>query len=179
MLNAGHPPPLPVRDGAVSELLIPPGLPLGLLVSTEYPVHPVTLRPDNRLLLLTDGIAEAHQRGERQFGYWRLAALLADDRELAPPELVRCITQAVIESCNGELSMTGLKGHALALIQRLVTTALDRGEVDEDVLTAVVRFDETEALVAIEPLHGALRHVCSRRLSRGGHRAAFGSAGCS
>jgi serine phosphatase RsbU (regulator of sigma subunit) len=36
MLNAGHPPPLLVRDGAVSELLIPPELPLGLLVSTEY-----------------------------------------------------------------------------------------------------------------------------------------------
>jgi Stage II sporulation protein E (SpoIIE) len=40
MLNTGHPPPLLlVRDGAVSELLVPPELPLGLLVSTEYPVH--------------------------------------------------------------------------------------------------------------------------------------------
>jgi hypothetical protein len=35
-LNAGHPPPLLVRDGAVSELLIPPALPLGLMASTCY-----------------------------------------------------------------------------------------------------------------------------------------------
>ena len=104
ILNAGHPPPLLVRDGAVSELLIPPELPLGLLSSTHYPVHPIALEPGDRLLLLTDGITEAHQRGEREFGYRRLAALLADNQELAPPELVRYITRAVTESCNGEIS---------------------------------------------------------------------------
>jgi Stage II sporulation protein E (SpoIIE) len=104
ILNAGHPPPLLVRDGAVSEFLIPPELPLGLLGSTRYPVHSFALEPGDRLLLFTDGITEAHQRGEREFGYRRLAALLADHRELAPPELVRYITRAVTESCNGELS---------------------------------------------------------------------------
>ena len=34
----------------------------------------------------------------------RLAALLAEHQELAPPELVRHITRAVTESCNGELN---------------------------------------------------------------------------
>jgi hypothetical protein len=104
ILNAGHPPPLLVRDSAVSELLIPPELPLGLHGSTHYRVHPIALQPGDRVLLLTDGITEAHQRGEREFGYRRLAALLRDHQELAPPELVRYITRAVTESCNGELS---------------------------------------------------------------------------
>lgn len=104
IINAGHPPPLLLRNGAVSEFLVPPALPFGLLGSTHYPVHPITLQSGDRLLLLTDGITEAHRRGERQFGYQRLATLLADHRELAPPELVRTITRAVSESCNGELS---------------------------------------------------------------------------
>jgi serine phosphatase RsbU (regulator of sigma subunit) len=56
------------------------------------------------MLLFTDGITEAHQRGKPEFGYRQLAALLADHRELAPPELARYITRAVTESCNGELS---------------------------------------------------------------------------
>jgi hypothetical protein len=104
ILNAGHPPPLLVRDGAVSELIIPPELPLGLLGSTHYPAHPIAIESGDRLLLFTDGITEAHRRGEREFGYVRLAALLADHQELAPPELVRHITGAVTESCNGEIS---------------------------------------------------------------------------
>jgi serine phosphatase RsbU (regulator of sigma subunit) len=104
ILNAGHPPPLLVRDGGVSELLVPPGLPLGLVDSVRYQLHSIQLRPGDRLLLFTDGITEAHRRGEREFGYRRLVAILASHRELKPPELVRHLTRAVNESCNGRLS---------------------------------------------------------------------------
>jgi hypothetical protein len=31
--------------------------------------------------------------------------------------------------------------------------------VDEDVLAAIIRLDEAEAFLAIEPLHGSLRHL--------------------
>jgi len=104
ILNAGHPPPLLLRDGGVSELLVPPGLPLGLVVSAHYPLHSIQLHPGDRLLLFTDGITEAHRRGEQEFGYRRLAAMLAEQSDLKPPELVRHLTRAVTESCNGELS---------------------------------------------------------------------------
>jgi hypothetical protein len=105
ILNAGHPPPpLLLRSGGVSELVVPPGPPLGLLGSVRYRLHPIQLHPGDRLLLFTDGITEAHRRGEREFGYRRLAAMLVEHRELKPPELVRYLTRAVSESCNGQLS---------------------------------------------------------------------------
>jgi len=37
--------------------------------------------------------------------------------------------------------------------------AFDRADVDEDVLAAAIRLDEAEAFLAIEPLHGSLRHM--------------------
>jgi serine phosphatase RsbU (regulator of sigma subunit) len=104
ILNAGHPPPLLMRDGAASELVIPPALPFGLVASTRYPLHPIRLQPGDRLVLLTDGITEAHLRGEREFGYQRLIAMLAENHSLRPPELVRHITRAVTEACDGRLS---------------------------------------------------------------------------
>jgi hypothetical protein len=37
--------------------------------------------------------------------------------------------------------------------------ALDRADMHEDVLAAIIRLDEAVALLAIEPLHDSLRHI--------------------
>lgn len=104
MINAGHPPPLLVRDGTVTELVIPPAYPMGLRADTHYPLHPLQLRDGDRLILLTDGITEAHKRGEPEFGYPRLVEMLERHGDLQPPELVRRITRAVCDACDGELA---------------------------------------------------------------------------
>jgi serine phosphatase RsbU (regulator of sigma subunit) len=67
-------------------------------------VHPVQLRPGDRLVLLTDGITEAHKRGRPEFGYPRLVDMLLRHRDLQPPELVRRVTREVCESCEEELA---------------------------------------------------------------------------
>ncbi len=43
----------------------------------------------------------------------------------------------------------------LAIVQRLIAISHDRGEMDENVLTALA-LDEAEALTGIEPLHCTL-----------------------
>src|ERR1700733_3747315 len=48
---------------------------------------------------------------------------------------------------------------SLVLLQAAETVSLDSGVVYEDVGGAVIRGDETIALVSVEPLHGALSHV--------------------
>src|SRR3954453_7390883 len=58
------------------------------------------------------------------------------------------------------LALDDLEGDPLALVEALVAVHLDGRVVDEDVLAAVDG-DEAEALLGVEPLHGALCHVCS------------------
>ena len=48
--------------------------------------------------------------------------------------------------------------HLLAFLKALQTGAFDRADVNKDVPRPVVRLDKSEALLAIEPLHGSLRH---------------------
>src|SRR2546421_4746355 len=55
------------------------------------------------------------------------------------------------------LALRDFELDALPVLERLVAVHLDRGEVDEPVLPPVDR-DEAVALLAVEPLHGALCH---------------------
>src|SRR4029079_13981287 len=55
----------------------------------------------------------------------------------------------------------GVVGDLRALRERLEAVGVDAGVVDEEVLATVVRRDEAEALVVVEPLHGSGRHVIS------------------
>src|SRR5690606_29604351 len=51
-----------------------------------------------------------------------------------------------------------LVADALAFVQRAEARAFDGGDVDEHVLAAILRLDEAVALLAVDPLYGALRH---------------------
>lgn len=61
MLGCGHPHPLRLRAGAVTELRLPEALPLGL--GTPGPPVAVDVRPGDRVLLFTDGAIEARRAG--------------------------------------------------------------------------------------------------------------------
>src|SRR5438477_3198554 len=56
------------------------------------------------------------------------------------------------------LPLGGVELDLLVLIQRPVTGARDRGEVDEHVRRPVIGGDETKALVGVEPLHCSCCH---------------------
>src|SRR5258708_18220027 len=47
----------------------------------------------------------------------------------------------------------------LSLVEPAHPSAFDRADMPEDILAAVIRLDEAEALLDIEPLHGSLRHL--------------------
>ncbi len=76
--TAGHNPPRLSRGGRVEGLDAAEGLPLGIAADFQYGSAALTLRPDDLLLLYTDGITEAFSPTGDMFGADRLdEALLA------------------------------------------------------------------------------------------------------
>ncbi|HUH06668.1 MAG TPA: PP2C family protein-serine/threonine phosphatase [Egibacteraceae bacterium] len=102
-VNAGHPPPLLIRDGrVVGSMTCPPSLPLGLGGHVEA-VAVEQLQPRDRVFLFSDGVVEARSAQGRFFGQDRLIDML--ERETAAglpaPETVRRLVRAVMEHHGG------------------------------------------------------------------------------
>ena len=100
-VNAGHNPPLLLAPGSGVELLSTGGPPVGLLADATYEVGRVTVPPDGTLLMYTDGVTEARDRHDEEFGLPRLIDLCAGARgEVA--QLLPRIREAV-ETWSGGL----------------------------------------------------------------------------
>jgi serine phosphatase RsbU (regulator of sigma subunit) len=78
LANAGLPDPLLVPPGAAPRAVEVPGprLPLGVRAEVRYSSLAIELAPGERLMLYTDGLAEA-RRGEETLGYEALVGLVA------------------------------------------------------------------------------------------------------
>ena len=74
--SAGHPPALLLRADGKLESLSQGGLLLGVLASASYTQEVVQLNQGDVLLVYSDGIHEARNAADQEFGYDRLAAEL-------------------------------------------------------------------------------------------------------
>lgn len=94
--NAGHPPLLRVREGAVPAEFLGRAIdpPLGLVRGMTFTSARFPLRAGEALLLFTDGVIEAKNPRGEEFGFARLAALFHKRRSL-PPSLVGFVAKSV------------------------------------------------------------------------------------
>jgi serine phosphatase RsbU (regulator of sigma subunit)/pSer/pThr/pTyr-binding forkhead associated (FHA) protein len=81
-VNAGHNPPLLIRDGAEVELLQNGGIVLGLFEGVPYEAGRVEMRPGDTLLAYSDGVTETWSPEGDEFGEDKLSALAVDSRGL-------------------------------------------------------------------------------------------------
>jgi serine phosphatase RsbU (regulator of sigma subunit)/pSer/pThr/pTyr-binding forkhead associated (FHA) protein len=72
-INAGHNPPLVGRSNTEIEQLSSGGFPLGILPSADYEVGETALAPGEALIIYSDGVSEANNPKEEEFGMDRLA----------------------------------------------------------------------------------------------------------
>ena len=106
--NAGHPPPILVRDGGVvGELRVRAAAAARPPRSADAPtaVETVQLQPRDRVLFYTDGLVEGGRRGGSRFGFERLADLLrrTDAEGLGCAETIRRLGHSVLEHAAFEL----------------------------------------------------------------------------
>jgi sigma-B regulation protein RsbU (phosphoserine phosphatase) len=82
--NAGHNPPLLRRREGAIEPLHEGGIPLGLFESSRFEVGEVPFESGDSLLLYSDGISEAFDTRDEQFGEERLLALWKERGNRSP-----------------------------------------------------------------------------------------------
>jgi phosphoserine phosphatase RsbU/P len=71
-INAGHNPPFYVGPNGTVHMLPKGGLPLGVQRQSVYPTVDFSLQPGHTLVLYTDGISEAMNPDQEEFGEQRL-----------------------------------------------------------------------------------------------------------
>ncbi len=97
-VNAGHNPPLLLRSDGSLEALEKGGLILGIMESTmPYEQGDVELLPGDTIVMYTDGVNEAMNTDEDEFGVERLKQLLQHNRDDSPHALVATIRNAIHE----------------------------------------------------------------------------------
>lgn len=92
--NAGHLPPLLVRDGAVKPLDTN-GMVVGCIAGARYGESRLRLEPGDLLVCYTDGVTEPENAYGEMFGEPRLCSLLAENAAMDVEELGRLIFEQV------------------------------------------------------------------------------------
>ncbi|MFZ3214856.1 MAG: GAF domain-containing SpoIIE family protein phosphatase [Candidatus Acidiferrales bacterium] len=94
-VNAGHVQPAVVRLNGEVEYLTEGGMVVGLFAGMRYERGHVKLFPGDVVVACTDGITEANNSSEEEFGTQRLVELVTRDRHLPAQEIVQAVMAEV------------------------------------------------------------------------------------
>jgi sigma-B regulation protein RsbU (phosphoserine phosphatase) len=94
--NAGHNPPIIVRESGRVERLETGGLILGILPQAKYEVAEGRLMPGDVVVIFSDGVTEAPKPGtDDEFGEARLEDVVISHRESRATEIQMAVVQAL------------------------------------------------------------------------------------
>ena len=95
--NGGHNPPVLVAPGRAERLPLTGGVALAMFDGLPYDVGQVEIPPDGKLFIYTDGVPEATNREEEEFGYERMEANLLTSAERSPRDTIETMLRTVEE----------------------------------------------------------------------------------
>lgn len=99
--NAGHNPPLVVRSGGQVEEIQGGGPIMGIFPAAVYEEHHGRLEPGDMLVMYSDGVTEATDPQQEEFGEERLAKLLIEHRCRPARAVVEAVNHAILEWSSG------------------------------------------------------------------------------
>ncbi len=91
--NAGHNYPLILRNNGTVETLTGNGLVMGLFAAVHYEIKKTKLAPGDMLVLYSDGVTEAANSAEVEFGEKGLAEFLADGKSARCEDIVNRLVE--------------------------------------------------------------------------------------
>ncbi len=102
--NAGHNPPVLIRDGKAEFFKVKPGLMLAGMPDKIYKQHELKLEVGDILFLYTDGVTEAIDKDENQYGEKRLLELLSFGDNYPEPSGLNGVAGAVCELVSADVA---------------------------------------------------------------------------
>lgn len=100
MVNAGHDPIYVVRGDHFIKLEST-GTPLGILGDGIYDAEEVTLEPGDVVVTFTDGVVEARNMNDEEFGFERLEDFIVRNKHLSAFDIVDGLIRSVLEFSTG------------------------------------------------------------------------------
>jgi serine phosphatase RsbU (regulator of sigma subunit) len=94
-IKAGHPSPLLLRQGKVTELYTEGSFPVGLIAEADYPSARLQLEPEDTLVLFSDGVTEAEDPDHELFEVAGLSKVLEGRINESVEDLKQAILDAV------------------------------------------------------------------------------------
>jgi phosphoserine phosphatase RsbU/P len=101
--SAGHQPPVrfEARTGKAALCNIPTGAALGLVAGNTYPVVTINVAAGDKLVFFTDGLTEAMNDRNEEFGEARLMDLIAEAGRQPPLDIINRVKASVEEHRHG------------------------------------------------------------------------------
>jgi len=115
--NAGHNPPYKLSSSGDVTELTEGGIVLGMMENIEYNQGEVEFKPGDKVVMFTDGITEAMDADEQEFGDDRLKDLILKNRNKTSSQLLEIIVQRVKDFQYGDVQADDI---TLVIAGRLV-----------------------------------------------------------
>jgi serine phosphatase RsbU (regulator of sigma subunit) len=100
-INAGHPSPFLVRHGKAEAVFTAGSVPVGLFPHAEYTSATIELQGGDTVVLFSDGVTEAMNPEEQEFGSARLREVLSAIGDASLEEMQKSVLAAVEDFTRG------------------------------------------------------------------------------